>query len=98
MMNYRFVGGELQGVIDISFGKLTYNKIFCHHAIRRGNQTFLSANMLLEELCSKKVFLAAREREIIGGPSADTGRTSKDKQAPQEIMVAGSRLKVVKAR
>ena len=58
----------------------------------------LRANMLLEELCSKKVFLAAREREIIGGPSADSGRTSKDKQAPQEIMVAGSRLKVVKAR
>lgn len=54
--------------------------------------------MLLEELCSEKVFLAAREREIIGGPSVDSGRTLKDKQAPQEIMVAGSRLKVVKAR
>ena len=79
MMNFRLVGRELQGVIGISFGKLVYNKIFCHHAARRGNQTFLSVNVLLEELCSKKVFLAARERELIGGPSLDSGRMLKDK-------------------
>lgn len=79
MMNYRLVGGESQGAIGISFGKLAYNKIFCHHAARRGNQTFLSANVLLEELCSKKVFLAARERELIGGLSPDSERTLKNK-------------------
>lgn len=69
----------MQGATGISFGKLAYNKIVCHHAARRGNPTFPSANVLLEELCSKKVFLAARERELIGGLSPDSGRMLKDK-------------------
>lgn len=31
-----------------------------YHTARRGNQRFLGTDVLLEDLCSRKVFLAAR--------------------------------------
>lgn len=53
----------LQSATNISFRKVVCNRMwgFCSHAVGRGSPRFLRMNVLLEELCSRKVFLAARE-------------------------------------
>ena len=56
-------------------------------------------NVLLEDLCSRSVFLAARgKRTYRWAESRFRKNIKRQTQSPPEVMVAGSRVRAVKAR